>query len=67
VPTTGKLEPKWEGGWVVKSLKGPVSLEICDYKRTKVVHTNRVRHCYVPGTMDTAAQSDQRENEVYNK
>jgi len=67
VPTAGKLEPKWEGGWVVKSLKGPVNLEICDDKRTKVVHINRVRHCYVPGTLDTAAQSDQRENEVYNK
>jgi len=51
----------------VKSLKGPVSLEICGGKRTKVVHTNRVRHHYVPGTLDTAAQSDQRENEVYNQ
>ena len=53
VPKAGKLEPRWEGGWVVKSLKSPVNVEICDDKRTKVVHTytNRVRdryirHCY---------------------
>jgi len=26
-----------------------------------------VRHRYVPGTLNTAAQSDQKENEVYNE
>ena len=41
------------GGWVVKSLKSPNNVEICDDKRTKVVHTNKLRHRYVPGTSDT--------------
>lgn len=45
VPTANKLEPKWEGKWTVTSVKGPVIVEISDGKRTKVVHTNRLRHC----------------------
>jgi len=54
------------GGWVVKSLKSPVNVEICDDKRTKVVHTNRLRHRYVPGTSDTATQANQTEDDVGN-
>ena len=42
VPTAGKLEPHREGGWVIKSLKSPVNVEICDDKQTKVVHCNTV-------------------------
>jgi len=54
------------GRWVVKSLKNPVNVEICDENQTKVVHTNRLRHCYTPGTLDTAAQANQREDNVKN-
>ena len=54
------------GGWVVKSLKNPVNVEICDENQTKVVHTNRLRHRYAPGTSDTAAQANQREDNVKN-
>jgi len=39
IPTSGKLDPRWEGEWAVKSVKSPISVEICDSKRTKVVHT----------------------------
>ena len=53
VPTAGKLDPRWEGEWVVKSVKSPVSVEICDSKRTKVVHTNRLRHRYIPDLKDS--------------
>jgi len=38
VPTAGKLDPKWEGEWAVKSVKSPVSVEIYDGKHTKIVH-----------------------------
>jgi len=34
--------------------------------RTRVLHTNRLRHCYIPGTSDTAALSNQREDDVKN-
>ena len=44
VPTRGKLDPKWEGGWLVKSVKGLVNVEISDGKRTKFVHVNRLQH-----------------------
>ena len=52
IATAGKLDPRWEGEWVIKSVKGPVTIEICDGKRTKVVHSNRLQHHYVPGQRD---------------
>ena len=36
VPTAGKLDPRWEGEWVVKTIKSPVNVGITDGKRTKV-------------------------------
>ena len=36
VPTRVKLDPKWEGGWLLKSVKGLVILEM----HTKIVHVN---------------------------
>ena len=53
IPTAGKLDPRWEGEWVIKSVKGPVTIEICDGKHTKVVHSNRLQHRYVPGQRNT--------------
>ena len=44
VPTAGKLKPKWEGGWRVKSVKSPVTVEISDGRRSKVVRSNRLQH-----------------------
>lgn len=44
------------GEWVVKSVKSPVNVEISDGKGTRVVHTNRLHHCYIPGAQDLAAQ-----------
>ena len=43
VPTAGKLQPKWEGGWRVISVKSPVTIEIADGRRSKVVHSNRLQ------------------------
>lgn len=43
IPTAGKLDPRWEGKWIIKSIKSPVTFEIADGKRCKVVHVNRLR------------------------
>ena len=56
VPTAGKLDPRWEGEWVVKTIKSPVNVEITDGNRTKVVHTNRLQHRYIPGVNDMAVE-----------
>ena len=42
VPTAGKLDLRWEGNWTVRRVKSPVTVEISDGDRTKVVHTNRL-------------------------
>ena len=46
-PTAGKLDPKWEGGWFVKNVHSPVTLNIEHRKslRSRVVHINRIRRC----------------------
>ena len=33
---------RWEGNWTVRSVKSPVTVEISDGDRTKVVHINRL-------------------------
>ena len=43
-PTVGKLEARWEGGWIVKSVKSSVNMEIRKGNHSKVVHVNRLRH-----------------------
>ena len=49
VPTAGKLQPRWEGEWRIKAVKSPITMEITDDKRTKIVHVNRLRHRIQPG------------------
>jgi len=66
VPTAGKLDPRWEGDWVIKSMKSPITMEITNGKSTKVVHMNRLQHRNVPSytscqeagshTLDTSQQ-----------
>ena len=58
VPTANKLEPKWEGKWIVISIKTPVTVEITDGKRTKVVHTNRLRHRIQPDSSENTLAED---------
>ena len=52
IPTAGKLDSRWEGGWTVKSIKSPVNLEIAKGSRSKVIHTNRLRHRIQPSPTD---------------
>ena len=44
IPTAGKLDPRWDGRWHTNSVKSPLTVEITDGKKTKIVHVNRVRH-----------------------
>ena len=42
-PTEGKLDSKWEGGWEIQNIQGPVTYTITYGTRTKTVHVNRLR------------------------
>ena len=59
VPTAGKLEPRWEGGWKISMVKGPVTMEITDGERTKVVHVNRIRRRLQPMLQEQPASDNQ--------
>ena len=48
VPTAGKLDPRWEGGWKVTTKKSPVTWEISDGRRVRVVHSNRLHFRHQP-------------------
>ena len=50
IPTAGKLSPRWEGNWRISSVKSPVTMEIMDGKRSRVVHIN---HRVQPDTAAT--------------
>ena len=40
IPTAGKLDPRWEGGWTVKSVQSPTTYTISDGSRIRTVHIN---------------------------
>ena len=64
VPTAGKLDPKWEGEWTVKSVKSPVSIEISNDSKnsTRVVHANHLCHHNVPSLVNSQpAEVSQRQ------
>ena len=50
VPTAGKLDPKWEGGWTVTKVESPVTIQIQKANKTRVVHVNRLQHRIQPPT-----------------
>ena len=56
IPTAGKLDPRWEGKWVVHSIPGPTSYTITDGKRFRTVHVNRLQQRIQPDADDP--QSD---------
>ena len=56
IPTAGKLDPRWEGKWVVHSIPGPTSYTITDGKRFRTVHVNRLQQRMQPDANDP--QSD---------
>ena len=52
IPTAGKLDPRWEGKCVVRSIKTSITLEITDGDRTRVVHVNRLQPRIQPQTVN---------------
>ena len=49
IPRQGKLDSKWQGGWMVKEIKSPVNVNIVnDNGHCKVVHINRLQHRIQP-------------------
>lgn len=51
IPTAGKLDARWEGEWIIKTVMSPVTIEITNGRSSKVVHTNRVRHRHIPSAV----------------
>ena len=43
VPTAGKLDPRWEGKWIIQSIVSPTTYTVHDGLRTRTVHINRLR------------------------
>ena len=39
IPTAGKLDPRLEGKWVIRSIKTPITLEITVRDQTRVVQS----------------------------
>ena len=69
IPTAGKLDPRWEGKWKVKIMKSPVTMEITDGKRTKVVHVNRLQPRIQPSVeedVNSGVQHTQRIEPLHN-
>ncbi len=58
IPNRGKLSPRWEGRWRVKSVQSDVNMEISDGERSKLVHVNRLQHRSQP--QPTSQQTDMR-------
>ena len=59
VPTAGKLDPRWEGEWIVDSIKSPITVEIANGRTSKVVHVNRLQHRCTPSTTTSQIQPPQ--------
>ena len=66
VPTAGKLDPKWEGGWVVKAIQGPITYVISDGKRNRTVHINRLRKQIQPAPTLSESSDDTHYKTVWN-
>ena len=43
-----KLQPHWDGKWIVSKVKGPSNLELTDGHQSKIVHVNHVQHRIQP-------------------
>lgn len=57
IPTAGKLDPRWEGGWTIQEVMSSVNMKIHDGQRSKVVHVNRLRYRWIPQQSDLEEDS----------
>ena len=67
IPTARKLDPRWEGGWVVKESKSPVTMKIENNSKsqTRVVHINRLRHRKQPQSLEATVNN--RDSDYYSE
>ena len=54
LPTADKFDAMWEGGWKIKTVKGPTTYIITHERRTKTVHVNQF-HMHNKLTSDSTA------------
>ena len=57
--TAGKLTPRWEGNWTVKTAKS--DQQITDGRRNKVVHINRLQHQIPPNYIEQLGDSGNKQ------
>ena len=55
IPTSGKLQPRWQGNWEVVEIKNSVDIKVSDGNKTKVVHANRLQHRNQPSHDSTVS------------
>eukprot|EP00731_Ephydatia_muelleri_P003473 Em0001g3473a len=66
IPTAGKLDPRWEGGWKVKACKSPINMEVSDGTRNRVVHVNRLRHLIQMAEGEEVGSTDRTQGNGYH-
>ena len=59
LPTARKLQPHWDGKWIISKVKGPCNLELTDGHQSKVVHVNHVQHRIQPDQVKGHAITEQ--------
>ena len=53
IPTAGKLDPRWQGGTLDCGVsRSPVTLEIVNGRKRKIVHVNRIHRGIQPQRAD---------------
>ena len=57
IPTAGKLDPRWEGEWIIQPKVSPTTYTIHDGSRTRTVHIDQLRRRLqaVTSTIPTSA------------
>ena len=56
IPTAGKLDPRWQGGTLDCAVsRSPVTLEIVNGRKRKIVHVNRILRGIQPQRADSCS------------
>ena len=50
IPTAGKLDPRWEGEWIIQSIVSPTTYTIHNGSRTRTVHIDWLTRRLQDGT-----------------
>lgn len=66
LPTADKLDPKWEGGWIVKAVQGQTTYVIKDGRKDRTVHINRLCKWIQPAYTHSESSDDTSHEAVWN-